>query len=393
MTPEQNNRSKTLQRVRALLEQADHPNTGEAEAAAFRSKADALMIAYAIESFELDATKPESERQKPELRTIRYDSANTEMAEVLSSAFYNLVELCRCKMGFYGWQHSKVVGFAADLDYLELLITSIQIQISNRMTPKATKSLPYAENIAMMKGAGYNWQQIYELMVPVFPEKFPEARLTEDEILSLKARFGEGIEDRYRLPDSEVTTYKKRVPVALRASDGNLYDGTMRNKRHGGKWFMTPYKNYCKDNGIDAVKINPKTYAKSFLAGFSVSLNRRIREMVDGRDAPTEGGGLVLANRDSDVMTFFYEMYPQKKPHPATCECSNCHPPKCTQKPCDRADCKKWWADARRPVRYRRAAEVRHDASAMAAGGQAARDMDLSGGRNNLGNKQKGLGS
>lgn len=398
MTPENTDkRSKTLARVRALLDQADHPNTGEAEAQTFRQKADALMIAYAIESFEIESKRPEHERQKPELREIRYDSVNQEMADVISSAFYNLVDLCRCKIGYYGWHSSKVVGFAADLDYLELLITSVHIQISNRMTPKATKSLPYAENIAMMKSAGYNWQQIYELMVQVFPEKFPEARLSDDEVASIVARYGPGIEERTRWTtedDKAVSTSSKRVPVALRGSDGELYDGLMRNKKFGGKWFMTPYKRYCLENGIDSVKINPKTYAKSFLAGFKTALNTRIREMVAGRDAPSESGGLVLANRDSDVMTFFYEMYPDRRPHPESCECSTCHPPKCKAgRPCDRADCKKYWANYYKPVRYRSPAQVRIDGAAAAAGSQAAKDMDLSGGRNNLANKQKGLGA
>ena len=56
---------QALDKVRKLINKAEHPDTDPAEAKIYRAKADAMMLQYAIREASLNAARPEAERSKP----------------------------------------------------------------------------------------------------------------------------------------------------------------------------------------------------------------------------------------------------------------------------------------------------------------------------------------
>ena len=386
-------RSDILKKVRALLDKADSTNF-EPEAQALREKADSLMMVHAIESFELERGKDSTVREKPEMREFDYGHFDDrQVLDSVGNVFSSLCRLARCKIGFYGFHNAKVVGFPADLDYLDLLLTSVRIQMSTKMTPRGNPALSYEDNLYVLKSAGFKWQQVYEHLVLIFPERFAAAKVPDETILEMRAAW----EARY--PDTPFEGGMRfqssggRPPYLIFTKGGYFWGDLQKNRKIGVR-FTAEYKKHCEENDLPRVKDNPNVYRRSFMQGFESAMSRRISEMLQGQKATADGipgSGIVLANRDGELLDLLYDLWPEKRPHPADCQCSVHHPPKCSKAPCDRDDCKQYWKSMRAPVRYARAKEVAHSASAIAAGSQAAREMDLSGGRNNLANTQRGI--
>jgi len=330
-------KAKILERVRGLLAKADSTEFEE-EAQSLRQKADELMLVYAIEAFELDMTKPKHEREKPEVRQFNYSHPNKHVHEAMSRIFYELSRLCRCKMGFYGWSFSKVVGYPADLDYLDLLMTSVMVQFANKLDPKPSPSLSYEDNLYLLKTAGFKWQKCYELMLPYYPERFA-AGLTDlapDQV----ANNNWARQDNIILGDK---VYLRKMP------------------RNIGVRFTGEYKKHCENNNLDRVMSNPETYQRNFADGFMWTLVNRIYDMRQAQKSASTGSELVLANRDGDLEEKLYEEFPEKRPCPPGCTCSK-----------------------HKPVRYAREVERKVDYAAKNAGSTAARNVDLSGGRGHL---------
>jgi hypothetical protein len=120
---------KVLHRVRALLakaESTDHP----AEAEAFTAKAQELIARHAIDRALLDATSP-SGPGCPTSRTIPvpdpYAAGKFRLLSAIGSAN-------RCRAVWQRATHtSTVIGFAVDLDAVELLHTSLLLQATTSM--------------------------------------------------------------------------------------------------------------------------------------------------------------------------------------------------------------------------------------------------------------------
>lgn len=313
-------REKIMKQVAALLAKADSTTFG-AERDSLIAKADALMAAYSIEAFELEFARSKSERRRPELREFNYGSTGSRQADdELVQVFRALCNLVGCKIGFWGWKYSKVVGYAEDLDYLEMLFTNIRLHLALQLEPKADPKLSIGENAAMLKEAGLTWERIHEHL-------FKIGLITE--------------------PDSR--------PVRIR-----IYNH---------------YKKFIAQDGRKQVYANPDVWRRNFIVGYSNELQNRIFDMSSARKAAGSGKELVLASMADELLEALYEFFPNLRPHPPSCDCDICH--RCDRKDCQRPNC----VAARKPVRYSQRArtprELKLDASAQAAGRGAARTMDL----------------
>ncbi|MCK2220427.1 DUF2786 domain-containing protein [Actinomadura sp. ATCC 31491] len=125
---------KTLARVRALLAKAES-TTYEAEAQTFTSAAQRLMAKYSIDAAMLDA-RPGGGEAPAGIR-VGVDAPYEQPKAVL----LNLVaEANRCRviwsreLGF-----ATVLGFAADLSWVEMLFTSLLVQAQTALVNSGTK--------------------------------------------------------------------------------------------------------------------------------------------------------------------------------------------------------------------------------------------------------------
>jgi hypothetical protein len=120
--------TKVLARVRALLAKAESTTFAE-EADALTAKAQELMARHAIDLAMLDASAPL--HGSPEARRVHLDDPYVDAKSSLLSA---VARENRCSSVFSpGFGFSTIFGFDSDLDFVELLFTSLLTQATSSM--------------------------------------------------------------------------------------------------------------------------------------------------------------------------------------------------------------------------------------------------------------------
>jgi hypothetical protein len=159
--------SKILERVRALMAKADGTNFPE-EAEAFRAKADELMAKHAIEMWQVVEAQRGLNQSglKAEVREFERVWASSPYREALYSLFWEVARHCRCRPVYEkSVRRMPVVGMPSDLDYLDLLYTSLALELTRRVDPKPLPELSEIENLVMLKEAGMSWPEIARRMI------------------------------------------------------------------------------------------------------------------------------------------------------------------------------------------------------------------------------------
>jgi hypothetical protein len=119
-----------LERVRALLAKAEDPAATPAEAEAFMAKATELMAKYGIERAMLGTHAPDSDKLTDRVFTTS-NPWGAEKAKLL----YWLADAMRCRPLMLGKEDSTarihVFGYGSDLERVDLLFTSLLLQMTN----------------------------------------------------------------------------------------------------------------------------------------------------------------------------------------------------------------------------------------------------------------------
>src|SRR2546430_17016881 len=119
--------NKLMSRVRALLTQAEHPNTSQTEAEAFTARASELMAKYGIDTAML-AERTEVRESVTTLR-ISLDAPYTREKATLLGA---VARSARCRTVQHLLDRTvtsvTVFGFPADLHRVQVLYTSLLVQ-------------------------------------------------------------------------------------------------------------------------------------------------------------------------------------------------------------------------------------------------------------------------
>lgn len=355
-------RTDLLRKVRGLIDSADSfESKGQSEVAqSYRNKADNLMTMYAIEEFELAFNK-NHDKEAPQVIQYDYGDLPKEGGDELVRLFHALATHCRCKVGIYGWQFSKIVGYPADLEYLDVMFTSLRMHLSANVRPQPTRDMGYEASLALLKESGMKWKDVYLRLLPIFPERFVGT-----------------VADVSKKPSD----YGRKVTVG----DHEFWEEIPRPI---GVRFTKEYTTFCEEQGRERVYADPKVWVRSFVEAYGYEIRRRIREMSTATSEATASSGkeLVLKSIMDDLLEFFYQNFPDKRPHAADCDCEGCH--SCSDPRCKRSNCK-----ARRaPVRYRSVPERATSAAASQRGRAAAATADLSGRGRSVGpNKTKEIG-
>lgn len=243
-------RAARLQMVRKLLTRAAHRETPEAEAESCRLKADELMVQFAIEEHELrQADENEQLRTRPVAKfysvEFYFDDTDT-FGEHVWLMFQHIADHCRLVLGPHEmrWnpetekteQGFQMVGFQADLDYFDLMFTSVLVDFVAQLRPKYDARLSRIENIIRLKECGYKWDKICAEMGVVYTK-----------------------------------------PNAIK--------------------IYAEYKAHCEATGRTQQKTMPRTFQRSFALGYTSTVDKRLREMRAHR-THGNGTGMELALRD-----------------------------------------------------------------------------------------------
>lgn len=180
--------SRMMARIQALLVQADHPNTGEVEAATFRAKAEELMRKYRIEEEELIAQAPEASTplhhriwlgvtRSSDRGAQRADGSTLKTKSTFYQEWYGLmwsacnhagVELHNTwgrnpETGEHGL-FAELVGYEMDLRLAEMLYTSARIIFSEKVEPRVDPSLSDEENVYRLRSAGITRRRVAQML-------------------------------------------------------------------------------------------------------------------------------------------------------------------------------------------------------------------------------------
>lgn len=350
---------RMVDKIKKLLDRAAHPNTPEPEAEACLRRADDLMVKYSIDQALLNAAKSKEEREKPERRDVDLFEASHPLRGDLSVIAGALASLCDVRVVRISGDKHAVVGYAADIDYFELVFLGVRNQFQQRMFPQWDPEGDLDRNIYQFKVAGYKWAEIWHI---------------------------------------GATKHSTPMPCSCPPNDGG--------------WFIRAYKRHAKKIGDDKPITTQRfdAYRKSYRAGFVETINERVRTMVWNRkqnvDSSGSGAEVALRDRRQDVLNLLYDEFPGLRPKtkeqlrreaqeeaekrrkeaeeykrwyegltPRQREAED------RKRERQEAANARWWADFER--------RNRTDHQGYGAGRSAAAQADLSGGRNTVGRSKE----
>lgn len=127
---------RVLAKVRALLAKAESTNFPD-EAEALSAKAQELIARHALDAAAIQATGESGSRYRPERRRVWFDRPYVDGKSYL---LQQVAETNRCRAAFDDrLEYSLLVGFAADLDAVEMLFTSLLVQSTRAMLAEGSR--------------------------------------------------------------------------------------------------------------------------------------------------------------------------------------------------------------------------------------------------------------
>lgn len=144
---------KILEKVRKLLAQAESTNF-EAEALTFMEKANKLMEDYAISQAMLSQSRDAADRAKRGkviVHSVTLQHGNGNVPSLYLLNFVAKANRCEC---WYtgnpdGSKTGNICGFEADVTFVEMLFTSLCVQMANAVLPET-----YEKSISTKRAGG-----------------------------------------------------------------------------------------------------------------------------------------------------------------------------------------------------------------------------------------------
>ena len=141
-----------VSKLLAMAERTDNP----AEAEAFSAKAEQLMVTYAIDQAMLDAARKPEEREKIVAVKMKLYAPYAKPKSVLLhnvAAVFNVQTIYTSTFRYDAKDpvgYSTLVGFASDVEKVELLVTSLLIQQARAI---GTARPPYRANLRAFRNS------------------------------------------------------------------------------------------------------------------------------------------------------------------------------------------------------------------------------------------------
>lgn len=277
---------KIMDRIQKLLDKAMSTEF-EPEQQALLQKADALMMQYSIDQVQLQhraATDPGIKSQTPQKRTFkvyatRAEDADTEweIQAALSQLFQNLARHYHVRL--MPRPHDlplgslQVIGFPADMDFLEMMFIQLQMHLLTNLAPKASSDTPWVEVVANFKNTGHKWQEIHSKL-----QSHPD--------------------------------YPRRGEPWSKSAGLTMY---------------AQYKKFVEKVGEEYVGTSsPKTWRSDFIAGYTTRIAGRLREMRAQTVGEDDRLPALFKDKDQQVEEALWILHPELKPHDPACKCDDC---------------------------------------------------------------------
>lgn len=258
-----------MKRVRDILAIANDAPEGSPEREVALKRAEALMAKYAIDQAMLDASRSEGERRKPTvLEFVLIDGPGHEWGSHFRLVFDLLCRANGCRSVTHGnFTKAKVVGFAEDAEWVQLLWMQIFMEFVSKIHPTWESNRSRPANIRAFKEAGYKWSQIWEM---------------------------------------------------VRRAEGTTPDGFDSYRNPGCGWLITEYKSECKRVGKEPMATQRfDAYRASFVESFTGAVMARLERMAEDRRQAADsvpGSALAVVDAQDRVDEEFYRMYPNRRP-------------------------------------------------------------------------------
>lgn len=368
-TKNETKREGVLRKVQALLDKATS-TTFEPERDALLAKADEMMARFAIEEFELGKADPKAS-VKAELRTV--DLPHPSDWSVSYSLERMFCDLCRHVGVMVGGSsmvrndedafvtRMKVVGYPSDLDYVTMMFLNLQLHFLGRMDPKADASKSDLDNFVALWESGNDYRAIWRKM------EWPWRTVVREHYCSEHGSVEKA--------ECECECFSCEG-LRKHAGSGDLV-AAERKRLHS---LRKGYHEACKAEGRTPMKgLKGDVYRKSYIAGYVARIGTRLQEMRAARDEASKGHEVVIVSMRDDLREAFFDFFPDRRPHPAECECESCHFAKCNDETCTRTRCVEYRKNLNKPVRARSFKEPVVDARAYGFGSSVANGADLGG--------------
>jgi hypothetical protein len=259
-----------LIKVQKLLDKA-WSTEFDGEKQSLLAKADALMVKYSIDQLAiLDPSRPNTAKaiagQKPEMRlmTVVSDYSDTEVWHAMFDLFRALAEHLGCVTTYRdaSYYSMNVVGYPADLDFLEMMYVSLKLDFMQRVDPQVVPSITWQENLLALKLSGRKWERIHEMLRQDHPN-YPHKGMWE---------------------------------------------------RRFGVQFTGIYKKYRDLYPEEPANIgNPQTWRTDFCLGYVRGIRSRLREMRAATVAESDNLPALIKSKRDEVNSMFAEMFPPVK--------------------------------------------------------------------------------
>lgn len=250
---------RIIEKIQKLIAKAESTEFDE-EKRAFLKKADELMQLNMLSEWDLNRKQ---KAQSVTVMTKEVPVVSFGMKHVTDS-FVNLASVvaghCRCTALFrgigYGDVSSEVWGRENDLEYFELLYTSLRMQAQRAIDPQFQQDKTIGENIYSMKAAGLTW-----------------------------------------------------ATIAVRCGY-YAYEADFDKK--DARWIRW-YKEECTRQGSAPIGAQPKNYQLNFMKAFVISLDDRLYQIRRENEKITTQGTMALAIRDNkaEVDSAIKKRYPK----------------------------------------------------------------------------------
>lgn len=260
---------KILERVRLLLDKAEHVNTPAPEAELALKMANSLMAKHAIDEAIIRAGQTSSQRRAPSSTVIKLgENGTAEFWPVLRGIINDIAATNRCT-GVISFNSVKLYGMAEDLSWTEMLFTTTYMQFVRELNPKWDESLGYDHNVYNYKVAGYKWKQIDEFAILM------------------------GHPSRESLTDGKPNGFYHKLKAAY-----------VRHAKLVGDTNRVTTQSHSE-------------YRRQFAEAFAHRISMRLWEMRKASQAETDstpGAALALVTMSEDVREAMYAEYPHMRP-------------------------------------------------------------------------------
>ena len=255
-----------IRKIEALLAQADHPNTGPAEAEVFRNKAEQMMYKYRIDEMALGlGGQATTEQEEPEWAEFYICDVDNEFNDYYYTIFLRIIShldiKCEIERGYdesgRPVYNANVIGYSSDRRFAQILWQSVRLSFGKNLEPVVDPNLSDAENCYNLRNAGMEGKKI---AAAVFGDISKSMRI--------KAR------NMARKHAEEI------------GEDHSSFSG--------------------RGNSMEVYR---ESYAQAFLS----TITGRLQAMAHARVIEA-AGTMVLASRSNAVNEALYERYPYRKP-------------------------------------------------------------------------------